>query len=60
MSHDVENLWYKWQPLAIASIDKVYPEFDLDLIIASRKLHEALVADRDCLMEKYRAEIGEQ
>jgi hypothetical protein len=61
VSPTVAKLWYDWQPLAVAAVDKVYPEFNLDDFISrTQKLHEALVAERDNLMEQYRHEIGEQ
>jgi hypothetical protein len=60
VSPKVEKLWYQWQPLAVAAVDKVYPEYRLDdLLSRSQKLHEALLAERDALMKQYRHELGE-
>ena len=60
VNRDVEQLWYKWQPFAAAAVEErrgknLYPWFrEEELQIRSRKLHEALVADRQKLIQEYK------
>jgi hypothetical protein len=61
VSPTVEKLWYKWQPLAVAAVDRAYPEFNLDdLLSATEKLHKALLDDCADLLDEYRRLIGSQ
>lgn len=60
VSPSVETLWYKWQPYAIAAVERrrgkdLYPHLDeKELQILSGKLHNALKVDRDKLMKEYK------
>ncbi len=60
VNRDVEQLWYKWQPFAAAAVERrrgkdVYPWFsEEELQIRSRNLHEALLADRQKLIQEYK------
>jgi hypothetical protein len=60
VSPTIEKLWYQWQPMAVAAVDRQYPEFRFeDLLASSQKLHEALLRERNALMKEYRHELGE-
>lgn len=56
----VESLWYEWQPYAVAAVERlrgkdVYAWFnEEELQIRSQKLHRALRADCEKLMEEYK------
>jgi hypothetical protein len=58
----VRDLWYEWQPFAVAVVEgrEVYPTLaDPDEFLnRSKRLHEALKEDCDKLLEQYWMEIG--
>lgn len=60
VSPTVEQLWYEWQPYAIAAVERrrgedLYPSFnDAGFQTRSASLHNALKADREKLTEAYK------
>jgi hypothetical protein len=60
VSPTVEQLWYNWQPYAIAVVERrrgndLYPSFtDAEFQIRSSALHNALKQDRQGLTEAYK------
>ena len=66
VGHNVERLWYDWQPYAVAAVERrrgkdIYPHLtETEFVNRSRLLHEALKVDRAELTRQYRAAIGEK
>jgi hypothetical protein len=60
VNSQVEQLWYEWQPFGIAASETLsgkrsYPWFsNEELQTRSRRLHEALVRDREKLIQEYK------
>jgi hypothetical protein len=60
ISPTVQRLWYEWQPYAIAAVERrrgqdLYPPFaEEELQKRSKALHDALIADREKLMQDYK------
>jgi hypothetical protein len=66
VSHNVEKLWYEWQPYAVAAVERrrgkdSYPHLtDAEFVSRSRLLHEALKLDHAVLSKQYHDAIGEK
>jgi len=66
VSREVEALWYEWQPYAVAAVEErrgksPYPQFRSEEFQKwSERLHRALSADRDNLMNQHRLLIGRE
>jgi hypothetical protein len=60
VSPRVEELWYKWQPFAVAAVERrrgkdLYPKFsEEELQARSKALHAALKAEREKLMKEFK------
>jgi len=59
----VRNLWYEWQPLAVAAVEarkgSTYPQFRPERFKElSKALHQALKEECGALEKKYLKEIG--
>ena len=62
-SRQVEELWYEWQPLAVAVIEResYRKHFDLEEFQKRcERLHEALKSDREEIMKLYDEGIGKE
>lgn len=63
-SPEVQALWYAWQPFAVAAVEesrerkRVYQQFDTKgLLDRTERLHDAIKAEKDDLLKRYRHEI---
>lgn len=63
MNTQVEDLWYEWQPYAVAEVERgkgkdPYPHLTTkEFILRTQRLHDALKADRDKLEKQYDRKI---
>lgn len=59
-SSDVRTVWYKWQPFAVAAVERrreknLYPWFsEEELQIRSQRLHAAVQAESERLTQEYK------
>jgi hypothetical protein len=59
-SPDVKTLWYKWQPFAVAAVERrrrknLYPWFsEQELQIRSQRLHAAVQTESERLTKEYK------